>query len=84
MPTIRHLRDRAEGIRTSELEKTLGRLELGENEQSAVEALTKAIVNKILHAPVSRLKREAEREEGMAYLETARVLFGLDDETEDK
>jgi glutamyl-tRNA reductase len=84
VPTIRHLRDRAEGIRTSELEKTLGRLELGEKEQSAVDALTKAIVNKILHAPVSRLKREAEREEGMAYLETARVLFELDDETEDK
>jgi glutamyl-tRNA reductase len=44
--------------------------------------LTKAIVNKILHAPVSRLKREAEREEGMAYLETARVLFDLDDEVD--
>ena len=84
VPTIRHLRDRAEGVRTSELEKTLGRLDLAENEQAAVDALTKAIVNKILHAPVSRLKREAEREEGMAYLETARVLFGLDDETEDK
>jgi glutamyl-tRNA reductase len=80
VPTIRHLRDRAERIRTRELEKTLGRLELGENEQAAVDALTKAIVNKILHAPVSRLKREAEREEGMAYLETARVLFELDEE----
>jgi hypothetical protein len=31
---------------------------------------------------VSRLRREAEREEGMAYLEAARVLFGLDDEEE--
>jgi len=80
VPTIRHLRDRAEGIRTRELEKTLGRLELGESEQAAVDALTKAIVNKILHAPVSRLKREAEREEGMAYLETARVLFELDED----
>jgi len=84
VPTIRHLRDRAEGIRTRELEKALGRLELGDAEQTAVDALTKAIVNKILHAPVSRLKREAEREEGMAYLETARVLFGLDDESGDK
>jgi hypothetical protein len=36
-------------------------------------------VNKILHAPVSRLRREAEREEGMAYLELARLLFALDD-----
>jgi glutamyl-tRNA reductase len=84
VPTIRNLRDRAEGIRTRELEKTLGRLDLGENEQSAVDALTKAIVNKILHAPVSRLRREAEREEGMVYLETARVLFELDEELERK
>ena len=57
---------------------------LGEAEQAAVDALTKSIVNKILHAPVSRLKQEAEREEGMAYLEVARVLFGLDDELNDE
>jgi len=80
VPTIRHLRDRAEAIRLRELEKTLGRVALADDQQRAVDALTKSIVNKILHAPVSRLKREAEREEGMAYLETARVLFELDDE----
>jgi len=84
VPTIRHLRDRAEGIRTRELEKTLARLELGENERAAVDRLTKSIVNKIMHAPVSRLRREAEREEGIAYLETARVLFELDEELERK
>jgi glutamyl-tRNA reductase len=81
VPTIRHLRDRAEGIRSGELERALARLELGDAEQAAVDALTKSIVNKILHAPVSRLKREAEREEGIAYLEVARVLFDLDDES---
>ncbi len=82
VPTIRHLRERAEGIRSRELERALARLELGDTEQAAVDALTKSIVNKILHAPVSRLRREAEREEGMAYLEVARVLFGLDDESD--
>ena len=82
VPTIRHLRDRAEGIRSRELERALARLELGDAEQAAVDALTKSIVNKILHAPISRLKQEAEREEGMAYLEIARVLFELDDETD--
>jgi hypothetical protein len=39
-------------------------------------------VNKILHAPLTRLRQEAEREEGMAYLETARLLFGLDEESD--
>jgi len=84
VPTIRHLRDRAEDIRSRELERALARLDLGDTQQAAVDALTKSIVNKIMHAPVSRLRREAEREEGMAYLETARVLFGLDDESGDK
>ena len=51
-----------------------------EKERARVEALTRSIVNEILHVPLVRLRREAEREEGMAYLETTRVLFGLDDE----
>jgi glutamyl-tRNA reductase len=84
VPTIRHLRDRAEGIRSRELERALARLDLGDTQQAAVDALTKSIVNKIMHAPISRLRREAEREEGMAYLEVARVLFELDDESSDK
>jgi len=79
VPTIRHLRARAEAIRQAELQRSMARLTLGENERQAVEALTRAIVNKLLHAPVSRLRAEAEREEGLAYLEAARVLFALDD-----
>jgi glutamyl-tRNA reductase len=80
VPTIKHLRSHVEEIRIREVEKTLAKLSLGESERERVEALTRSIVNKILHAPLSRLRREAEREEGMAYLETARVLFGLDGE----
>jgi glutamyl-tRNA reductase len=80
VPTIRHLRERVEEIRQRELERGLRRLELDERQSEGVEALTRAIVNKILHAPTSRLRLEAEREEGIAYLEAARVLFGLDEE----
>ena len=79
VPTIRHLRSRAEEIRSREVQRSLGRLGLDPELEEAVERLTRAIVNKILHEPVSRLRREAEREEGMAYLEVARMLFGLDD-----
>jgi glutamyl-tRNA reductase len=80
VPTIRHLRTRVEKIRSRELEQTLMRLGLGDSEQAAIDALTQSIVNKVLHAPISRLKKEAEREEGLAYLEVARVLFGLDED----
>jgi glutamyl-tRNA reductase len=82
VPTIKHLRAQVEAIRLRELERALPRLALDDGAREGVEALTRAIVNKILHAPLSRLRREAEREEGMAYLEIARLLFGLDDDPE--
>lgn len=80
VPTIRDLRARAEAIRDAELDKHLGRLGLDPGQREGVEALARSIVNKVLHAPVSRLRSEAEREQGVAYLEVARTLFGLDDE----
>jgi glutamyl-tRNA reductase len=79
VPTIRHLRARVEAIRAGEVEKALSRLSLDDATRDAVEALTRAIVNKILHAPLARLREQAEREEGMAHLEAARLLFALDD-----
>ena len=84
IPTIKHLRERVESIRVDELERALRRIPLDDDQREAVEALTKSIVNKILHAPVSKLRREAEHEEGIVYLEAARALFGLDDETSDE
>jgi len=79
VPTIRLLRARAEAIRQGEIEKAAAKLGLDDAGRAGVEALTRAIVNKILHAPVSKLRAQAEREEGLAYLEAAKVLFALDD-----
>jgi glutamyl-tRNA reductase len=79
VPTIRALRARAEAIRQGELERVLPGLGLGAPEVEAIEAVSRAIVNKLLHAPLSRLRAELEREEGLAHLEAARVLFALDD-----
>jgi len=78
VPTIRHLLGRAESIRSAELERVLGRLQLDGDARDAVDHLTRAIVNKLLHPPLARLRAETEREEGMAMLEAARALFGLD------
>jgi glutamyl-tRNA reductase len=79
VPTIRRLRARAEAIRQGEIEKAVAKLGLDDAGRAGVEAMTRAIVNKILHAPVSKLRAQAEREEGLAYLEAAKVLFALDD-----
>jgi glutamyl-tRNA reductase len=79
VPTIRHLRARAEAVRRRELERAIVRLGLDEEQRRGVEALTRAIVNKLLHAPLSRLREGAEREDALAHLEAARALFALDD-----
>ena len=57
VPTIRALRNRAEEIRSTELERTLARMpHLGQAEQAAISALSAAIVNKLLHSPITTLK----------------------------
>jgi glutamyl-tRNA reductase len=82
VPTIRHLRDRVETLRVAEVERVLGRADLSPEARETVEYLTRSLVQKILHAPLLALRRSAEREEGMAYLEAARVLFDLDHDAE--
>ncbi len=84
VPTIRDLRDRAEAVRLRELERTFARLGLSDEQRDGVDALTRTIVNKLLHPPVSRLRDQSDREQGLAALEAARVLFGLDDAQPDE
>jgi len=78
-PTIRELRSRADAVRERELDKALRKLALDEEGRQVLQALSHSIVNKLLHAPVSKLRASAEREEGIAYLEAARELFALDE-----
>jgi glutamyl-tRNA reductase len=82
VPTIRALVRRGEAVRARELERALAGLALGERERDAVEQATRAIVNKLLHAPLAKLRAEQDREAGLAQLEAARALFGLDQDDE--
>lgn len=64
VPTIKALRERAEEIRTAELERTLARLpNLAPNEQAVIGALSAAIVNKLLHMPIASLKNPQHADE---------------------
>jgi glutamyl-tRNA reductase len=77
VPTIVALRDKVEAIRRSELQKTLNALkDLSPRERQALESLTAAIVNKILHAPITRLKQHDQRTEAF-YIDATRRLFDL-------
>jgi glutamyl-tRNA reductase len=78
-PTIRELRSRAERVRQQELAKASTRLAgLDERERAAVEAVTRGLVNKLLHDPMVRGKTLAARPDGDLYVVALRELYGLD------
>ena len=79
-PTIAALRGRLEAIRRGEIEKSFsgGLRQLSAEQRRAVEDMTAAIVNKILHAPISRLKHNPEGEEDALYVAALKKLFDLE------
>jgi glutamyl-tRNA reductase len=77
-PTIVALRKKFEEIRKKELEKTLSlHPDLSEKEKKSLEALTSAIINKILHQPLTLLKQGQENGAAEIYLDALQTLFGL-------
>jgi glutamyl-tRNA reductase len=78
-PTIRDLRARAEDVRAGQLDRLAAKLgPLDERQRAAVEALTRGIVNSLLHEPTVRLKRLADDGTAEPHAEALRDLFGLD------
>ena len=77
-PTIAALRDHAEQVRAGELERVAARLAgLDERQRQAVEGLTHAIVNRLLHDPSVRLKAVADARGGEHHAAALRELFDL-------
>ncbi|MDQ4004307.1 MAG: glutamyl-tRNA reductase [Actinomycetota bacterium] len=60
VPLIRELKDGAERIRRHELARALKGLDLSPEEAEAVEKMSRALVNKLLHGPIQELKTLAE------------------------
>ncbi|HEU0053512.1 MAG TPA: glutamyl-tRNA reductase, partial [Longimicrobium sp.] len=79
VPTIRDLRERGEAVRRAEMERALRQLShLSPEDQVAIDALTRSLLNKILHAPTARLREAAGNGRGTGVLDTVRYLFELD------
>jgi len=78
--TISSLRNKIETIRSQEMEKALSRLgsEFGEKHQEIIEALTRGIVNKILHDPMVQLRAQQDIEARRRAMQTLQVLFNLE------
>ncbi len=79
VPTISSLRDKIEAIREQELEKALSRLgsEFAEKHQEVIEALTRGIVNKILHDPMVQLRAQQDIEARRRAMQALQMLFNL-------
>jgi glutamyl-tRNA reductase len=78
IPTIVSLRERLEAIRAGEVKRTLARLpDVTDGTREAIEALSTAIVNKILHAPITKLRESSRAGSPRSWLELVHELFGL-------
>jgi glutamyl-tRNA reductase len=79
VPIIVDMRNQADSIRQVELQKAIRRMpDLTPEMERQIDALTKSIINKILHSPTARLRAEANGHNAADYASVARALFGLD------
>ena len=77
-PLVASMHEAAERVRSSELDRFAKRFnDLDESGRAAVEALTKAIIAKLLHEPSVRLKGQAGTPQGDRNAAAVRDLFDL-------
>jgi glutamyl-tRNA reductase len=81
--TIRDLRAHFERVQAEEVASWQGKLSASEIER--LERASRAIVNRLLHEPMTRIRRPRRAAGDAAqFLAAARELFGLDDDPDDR
>ena len=81
VPAIIDLKNRFEIIKDSELTRALEKLEsLSEDDKSVVELMASRIIGKILHHPLTNLKKESSSSMGALYVDSIKRLFELEKE----
>ena len=79
VPAIRKIRERGERIRAGEVERLLQRLpHLGAEDQAALEAFSRRLLNQLLHDPTVRLREAAEEGRAEEMVDAVRFLSGHD------
>jgi glutamyl-tRNA reductase len=77
VPAIVSLQQSMEDLRRAELARMQGKLQsLSAEQRSAVEALTRGLINKVLHQPLQAMKAAA-RNGDLAVVEAVQQIFGL-------
>ncbi|HEY8622766.1 MAG TPA: glutamyl-tRNA reductase, partial [Casimicrobiaceae bacterium] len=79
-PMIVSLQEQLERIRAAEYARALRKLgPLTEEQQRTLEAMTRSIVNKIAHGPISELRRRSGQPDESQVVDTIRKVFQLRD-----
>jgi glutamyl-tRNA reductase len=83
VPVVNRLRRQLEDIREQELQKALSRMgpDLSTRERKVVEALSKGIINKILHTPVTNLRAPQPRQQRHSAMRMLEELFELHEQS---
>jgi glutamyl-tRNA reductase len=77
-PTIVSLQEQLEAIRAGEIERARRKLgTLTPQQDEVIQAMTRAIVNKIAHGPISELRRRAADPDGVHVIDAIRKVFHL-------
>ena len=78
VPLIVSLQSQLESVRAGEVERMRSRLgPLSQQQEEALEALTRGIINKIAHGPISELRKNAGNPSGVPVLDAIRKIFRL-------
>jgi glutamyl-tRNA reductase len=81
VPFIKQLRERAEKVRQSELDRAMSQLDhLSDDDREKLERMTHSILQKILHQPTARIRAAAEDGREADVLEAARFLFDMEED----
>ena len=82
VPVLTGVRSAMEQLRERELAEAMRRLgPLSIEQAQVVEQLSRALMNKFLHAPTVRLRAAAANGRGLAVVDAARYLFALDSDS---
>jgi glutamyl-tRNA reductase len=78
-PTIVGLQEQLESIRAAEVERVMRRCSFTEQQREALEAATRAIINKVAHGPISELRVQAAKPDGAHAVALIKKVFHLQD-----
>jgi glutamyl-tRNA reductase len=78
-PTIVSLQEQLESVRANEIARLRSRLgAITPQQEEAIDAITRGIINKIAHGPISELRRTASQPDGAFLSDLIRKLFRLE------